>query len=59
MKPERPYLDYLEDILDAIEKIRNFTRNMNADQFIRDTKTASRKTSRPGPNTTGHDTMTR
>ena len=40
MKPERSYLDYLEDILDALEKIKEFTKGLDREQFCRDMKTA-------------------
>ena len=29
MKPDRTHIDYLEDILDAIEKIKEFMRGMD------------------------------
>lgn len=32
-------LDYLDDILDAVEKIERFTANMNYKEFIEDEKT--------------------
>jgi uncharacterized protein with HEPN domain len=40
MTVQRAHLDYLEDILDAVEKIKLFTRGMSADQFCQDPKTA-------------------
>jgi uncharacterized protein with HEPN domain len=40
MSPDRTYLDYLEDIIDAMEKIRDFTLNIDNEQFFQDTKTA-------------------
>ncbi len=40
MTDERIHLDYLDDILDAIEKIKEFTQGMSAQEFCRDTKTA-------------------
>jgi len=40
MTDERTHLDYLDDILDAIEKIKDFTQGMSDEQFCRDTKTA-------------------
>lgn len=39
MKSERTYLDYLEDILDAIEKVDQFVEGMTYEQFSRDEKT--------------------
>jgi uncharacterized protein with HEPN domain len=39
MKPKREFLDYLEDILDAVEQIELFTKNMNFEQFAHDKKT--------------------
>ena len=35
----RPYLDYLEDILDAIEKATEFIQGMTYEQFAQDAKT--------------------
>jgi uncharacterized protein with HEPN domain len=40
MNDERSYLDYLDDILDAIDKIKQFTEAMTGEQFCRDVKTA-------------------
>ena len=40
MTDERTYLDYLEDILDAADKIKQFTQGMSEEQFCRDEKTA-------------------
>ena len=40
MSSERTYLDYLEDILKAIEKALHFIKGMTYDQFIEDDKTA-------------------
>lgn len=40
MTDERPHLDYLDDILDAIEKIKEFTKGMSDEEFCRDVKTA-------------------
>jgi uncharacterized protein with HEPN domain len=39
MKAERTYLDYLEDILDAMQKIRGFIQGMDYEQFSQDSKT--------------------
>lgn len=39
MKPRREFVDYLRDILDAIEKIDQFTAGMNYGQFTADVKT--------------------
>ncbi|MBI1299492.1 DUF86 domain-containing protein [bacterium] len=39
MREERTYLDYLEDIQDAIEKVALFIVGMNEAQFIQDDKT--------------------
>jgi uncharacterized protein with HEPN domain len=40
MTVERVYLDYLADILDAVEKIKQFTKGMSCEQFCQDVKTA-------------------
>ncbi len=40
MKAERTYFDYLEDILDAMQKIRGFIQGMDYEQFCQDSKTA-------------------
>ncbi len=40
MTDERSELDYLDDILDAIDKIKQFTQGMSDEQFCRDAKTA-------------------
>ncbi|MBW2116239.1 MAG: DUF86 domain-containing protein [Deltaproteobacteria bacterium] len=40
MTEERIYADYLEDILDSVEKIERFIEGMTFEQFIRDDKTA-------------------
>lgn len=40
MTDERTHLDYMDDILDAIEKIKEFTQGMSGEQFSRDPKTA-------------------
>jgi uncharacterized protein with HEPN domain len=40
MKTERTYFDYLEDILDAMQKIRGFIQGMDYEQFCQDSKTA-------------------
>jgi uncharacterized protein with HEPN domain len=37
---ERTHLDYLDDIAEAIEKIKEFTRGMSGEQFCQDLKTA-------------------
>ena len=39
MSSERTYTDYLEDIRDAIHKIREFTAGMSYEEFALDTKT--------------------
>jgi uncharacterized protein with HEPN domain len=39
MTEERTHRDYLDDILDAIEKIKEFTRGMSEEEFCRDVKT--------------------
>ena len=39
MSRKREFLDYLEDILDAAEKIRRFTEGMTFEQFAQDEKT--------------------
>jgi uncharacterized protein with HEPN domain len=35
----RDYKVYLEDVLEAIDKIRTYTANMSADSFVADNKT--------------------
>lgn len=40
MTDERTHLDYLDDILDAIENIKEFTRGMSEEEFCRDVKTS-------------------
>ena len=35
----REYVDYLEDIIDAMKKIGEFTENMNYEDFINEDKT--------------------
>lgn len=40
MTRERAHLVYLEDILDAVTKIRQFTQGMTAEEFYLDAKTA-------------------
>jgi uncharacterized protein with HEPN domain len=40
MKAGRTHIDYLEDILDAIDKIKEFIRGMDEKEFCRDVKTA-------------------
>jgi len=39
MKTDRTYLDYLEDILDAMDKVRQFTKGMTFDEFAGDDRT--------------------
>jgi uncharacterized protein with HEPN domain len=39
MTSTHPYLDYLEDILDAIEKAMEFIQGMKYEQFAQDAKT--------------------
>ncbi len=39
MTEERIYADYLEDILDSIDKIERFIAGMTFEQFIKDDKT--------------------
>lgn len=39
MKPKRDYLDFLQDILDMMDKINNFTEGMTFDEFAKDDKT--------------------
>jgi uncharacterized protein with HEPN domain len=39
MKAKREYLDYLKDILDALEKIENFTIGQDFESFVKDDKT--------------------
>jgi len=39
MSSTRPYLDYLEDILDAMEKATAFIQGMTYEQFAQDAKT--------------------
>lgn len=39
MKPERDFLDYLQDILEMMNKVEQFIAGMSADQFIKDEKT--------------------
>ncbi len=36
---KREYGDYIEDILDAMNKVNKFTENMNFDEFVKDDKT--------------------
>jgi hypothetical protein len=33
MTPERAYVDYLDDILDAVDKVEQFTRGMDFEQL--------------------------
>lgn len=40
MNGGRTHVDYLEDILDAIERTVHFTQSMTYEQFIQDDKTA-------------------
>jgi uncharacterized protein with HEPN domain len=40
MTSKRIFLDYLEDIVDATEKIEQFISGMTYDQFAKDSKTA-------------------
>jgi uncharacterized protein with HEPN domain len=39
MKPKREFLDYLQDIKEGLEKVEEFTRGMNFDNFSKDDKT--------------------
>jgi len=39
MTSERTYVDYLEDILDATEKVGQFIQGMTYEQFAQDAKT--------------------
>ena len=39
MKQQRDHLDYLHDILDAIEKAQEFTRHMTFEEFAQDSRT--------------------
>ena len=39
MTSERTYVDYLEDILDATEKVAQFIQGMTYEQFAQDAKT--------------------
>lgn len=55
MKSERPYLDYLEDILDAIQKVREFILGMTYEEFAQDAKTRFAVT-RAGDHRRGHKT---
>jgi len=40
MKPDRAYIDYLQDILDAILKVESFVEGMNVSEFLVDDKTS-------------------
>jgi uncharacterized protein with HEPN domain len=40
MSIERTYADYLEDILNAIEKVAHFIEGMTYNQFVQDDRTA-------------------
>ena len=39
MTPTRTYADYLGDILDAVDKVEQFTRGMDFEQFVSDART--------------------
>ena len=39
MNPERVYVDFLNDILESIEKIEQFISNMDYQDFVKDDKT--------------------
>jgi uncharacterized protein with HEPN domain len=39
MKAKREYLDYFKDIQDALEKINNFTVDLDFERFAKDEKT--------------------
>lgn len=39
MKAEHTYVDYLADILDAMEKAAQFVHGMTLEQFVKDSKT--------------------
>jgi len=39
MTPTRAYVDYLDDILDAVDKVEQFTRGMDFEQFVSDART--------------------
>ncbi|MBC8446839.1 MAG: DUF86 domain-containing protein [Chloroflexi bacterium] len=39
MTSQRTYADYLEDILDAVERVRQFIEGMTYEQFAQDAKT--------------------
>ena len=39
MTPPREFIDYLQDIADTIEKVENFTKGINYEQFVADEKT--------------------
>ena len=40
MSSKRTYLDYLEDMVDAITSVEEFVRDMTYGSFISDTKTS-------------------
>jgi len=40
MSPKKEFTDYVQDILDAVEKIERFTHGMDYEQFAEDDKTA-------------------
>lgn len=42
MSPPRVYLDYLEDILDAITKIAQFIQGVTYEQFAQEQRRPSR-----------------
>jgi hypothetical protein len=39
MKAKREFLDYLQDIKEALEKLEEFTRGMDFEDFSKDNKT--------------------
>ena len=40
MKPKRLYTDFIDDIVDAIQKVDNFIEGMTLEQFLADEKTS-------------------
>ena len=40
MTAERTYFDYLDDILDSMQKIKGFIQGMDYEQFCQDSRTA-------------------
>jgi uncharacterized protein with HEPN domain len=40
MKPQREFRDYLQDILETMDKIERFVEGMNFEQFLADDKTS-------------------